>query len=251
MAQITIAAFYKFIPLPDYAALQTPLQALCDAHQIRGSILLADEGINATVAGQADAIETLLQYLRQDARFSDLAVKTSYARFRPFRKMKVRLKKEIVTIKAPEANPLRGVGHYVPPQDWNALIARPDVILIDTRNDYEFAIGSFKGAVNPETESFSAFTDYVESQLSAHKRTPIAMFCTGGIRCEKATAYLVAQGFEAVYHLQGGILSYLEQIPSEASLWEGECFVFDERVALGHGLTPLVDQADPLLEDES
>lgn len=236
--QIVIAAFYKFVPLPDATEMHEPLRTFCQAHNLRGSILLAAEGINGTVAGERADVDALLARLRADARLADLEHKESYASFRPFRQMKVRLKAEIVTIKSDEADPTREVGQYVPPESWNDLIRRDDVILIDTRNDFEYDYGTFEGAINPNTESFGDFPDYVQQNLdpAAHKK--VAMFCTGGIRCEKASSYLLSQGFEEVYHLQGGILKYLEQVPRDETLWQGECFVFDEREALDHDLQP-------------
>ncbi len=235
---IVIIAFYKFAPLPDFAALQTPLLATCQAQGIYGSILLAEEGINGTVAGTRAGIDHLLAYLRADDRLRDLEAKESYAAFLPFARMKVRLKKEIVTLGVAGIDPNQEVGDYVAPQDWNTLISDPDVLLIDTRNNFEVEMGTFAGAVNPQTASFGEFPAYVQEHLNPQQHKKIAMFCTGGIRCEKATAYLLSQGFESVYHLKGGILSYLEQISPEESLWEGECFVFDERVSLAHGLKP-------------
>lgn len=233
---VVVATFYKFVSLKDGATLQKSLQSLCDSIDLRGSILLANEGINATVAGSEAAITQLLNWLRLDPRFSDLTVKTAAAPAPPFGQMKVKLKREIVTFGQPEADPTQSVGTYVPPQDWNAVISDPDVVVVDTRNQYEVNIGTFKGAVSPQTDSFQEFPSYVETHLDPTHHKKIAMFCTGGIRCEKATAYLLSKGFEAVYHLQGGILKYLEEVPETESLWEGECFVFDERVAVVHGL---------------
>lgn len=239
--QVTIAAFYKFVALPDYAALREPLLQTAQQHHVYGSILLAAEGVNGTIAGTPEGVQAVLAHLRADARLSDLEHKTSYADFVPFRRMKVRLKREIVTLKAAEADPTQQVGTYVPPQEWNALIAQDDVLLIDTRNDYEYEIGTFKGALNPQTASFGDFPQYVQQHLDPTKHKKIAMFCTGGIRCEKATSYLLAQGFEGVYHLKGGILKYLEDVPATESLWEGDCYVFDERVAVDHALRPRPD----------
>ncbi len=238
MSQIAIVAFYKFIPLADYPSMRQPLLDFCHRHNIRGSILLAAEGINGTIAGEQPDIDAVLAYIRRDARLSDLEHKTSYADYRPFQRMKVRLKREIVTIQHAQADPLQQVGTYVDPDAWNALIARDDVVLIDTRNDYEFELGTFAGAVNPATESFGEFPSYVENNLNPSEHKRVAMFCTGGIRCEKATAYMLSQGFEEVYHLKGGILKYLEQVPQEQSLWQGECYVFDERVTVDHDLKP-------------
>lgn len=230
-----IATFYRFVSLPDYQALQVPLREKCQALGIRGSILLAEEGINATVTGSRDALDTLLADLGQDPRLASLEPKWSEAETWPFKRLKVRLKREIVTLGVP-VDPARRVGQYVKPEAWNALISEPDVLLLDTRNGYEVKIGSFKGAIDPQTASFSEFPAYVQQQLDPQTHRKVAMFCTGGIRCEKASAYLLDQGFEQVYHLEGGILKYLEAVPPEESLWEGECFVFDQRVAVEEGV---------------
>ena len=234
------AALYKFVNLPDYTALQAPIHAACVAHHIKGTILLAAEGINGTIAGRPENIHKVLHFLRTDAafegKFSNLEHKESYADEHPFYRMKVKLKKEIVTMGVPSVNPNNTVGTYVKPEDWNALIADPDVILLDTRNDYEVHIGTFKGAVNPETTTFREFPKYIKNNLDKTKHKKVAMFCTGGIRCEKASSYMLEQGFDEVYHLQGGILKYLEIVPESESLWQGECFVFDQRVAVKHGL---------------
>lgn len=231
-----VATLYKFVPLSDFADRQEPLLACCKAAGIRGTFLLAAEGINGTIAGTRVGIDAVLAFLRQDSRFADLEVKESAADTMPFDRMKVRLKREIVTLGIPQVNPGRQVGTYVKPQDWNALLEDPEVLVIDTRNDYEVAIGSFKGAINPQTRTFRDFPAYARSQLDPTQHRKIAMFCTGGIRCEKASAFLLSEGFEQVYHLKGGILKYLEEVPAEESLWEGECFVFDQRVAVQHGL---------------
>lgn len=240
MPKYLIAALYKFVSLPNYADLQLPIHATCDTYNIKGTLLLAAEGINGTIAGLPDDIKAVLHFLRTDALFEGkLAVldhKESYAYEHPFYRMKVKLKKEIVTMGVPSVNPDNTVGTYVKPDDWNALIADPDVIVLDTRNDYEVHIGTFKGAINPETTTFREFPEYVAQNLDKTKHKKIAMFCTGGIRCEKASSYMLEQGFEKVYHLQGGILKYLETVPEETSLWKGECFVFDQRVAVKHGL---------------
>lgn len=230
------AALYKFVSLPDYKVLQAPIQAACELNNIKGTLLLAEEGINGTIAGLPADIHNVLNYLRQDPRLADLEHKESYADEHPFYRMKVRLKKEIVTLGVPGVSPTNKVGTYVKPEDWNALISDPDVILIDTRNDYEVDIGTFKGAVDPKTTTFREFPEYVAKNLDKTKHKKVAMFCTGGIRCEKASSYMMDQGFEEVYHLQGGILKYLETVPEEKSLWEGECFVFDQRVAVRHNL---------------
>ena len=236
-ASYTVAAFYKFIPLPDYAEMRGPLRTLCDLHLVRGTILLSPEGINGTVAGLPDGISQVLAYLRSDSRLADLEHKESTNSKIPFRRMKVRLKSEIMGLGAPRTNPLQRVGTYVQADDWNALIDDPDVLVIDTRNDYEVAVGTFARAVNPNIKTFRQFTDYVESELDPKKHTKVAMFCTGGIRCEKASSFLLSKGFPEVHHLKGGILKYLETVDPEQSLWRGECFVFDERVALDHDLS--------------
>jgi UPF0176 protein len=235
MTQV-VATFYKFVKLPDFAQKQAPLLAYCQAQSIRGTILLAAEGINGTIAGSRQAIDSVLCFLRSDPRLFDLEHKESHADSPPFDRLKVRLKKEIVTLGLPEIAPSDRVGTYVSPQEWNALISDPEVTLIDARNDYEVSIGTFKGAQNPKTASFRQFPDYVRTHLDPTKHKKVAMFCTGGIRCEKATSLMMAQGFQEVYHLQGGILKYLEEVPPEESLWQGECFVFDQRVAVEHGL---------------
>jgi UPF0176 protein len=236
-----VAAFYKFIDHSGILSWQQKLAAFCCARSIRGTILLAPEGINGTVAGNAEAIDALITFMLTDPLFGGSLVgaeiKFSTAAAMPFNRMKVRIKQEIVTLRAPEANPAKRVGTYVAPQEWNGLIAQDDVVVIDTRNDYEVRLGSFEGATDPGTKSFTEFKDYVAQNLDPGRQKKVAMFCTGGIRCEKASSYLLAQGFEEVFHLKGGILNYLAQVPAEASRWRGECFVFDERVAVGHGLT--------------
>jgi UPF0176 protein len=232
------SAFYKFVRVADPAGLRASLLAACLERGIRGSILLAPEGINGTISGEAESLTDFFIWLRQDPRFADLETKESPAGAHPFGRMKVRLKREIVTFGVPEANPARAAGIYVAPEDWNALIRSPDVIVIDTRNDYEFKTGTFKGAVDPMTRSFRQFPAFVRAHLDPARHKRVATFCTGGIRCEKATSYLIQQGFKEVYHLKGGILKYLETVAEEQSLWEGECFVFDERVALRHGVKP-------------
>jgi UPF0176 protein len=231
-----IATFYKFVKLPDFAEMQRPLLSYCQAQGTKGTILLAAEGMNGTLAGSRQAIDAVLGFLRADPRFADLDHKESWADFPPFDRLKVRLKKEIVTLGLPEVDPNEQVGTYVHPRDWNKLIADPDVVLIDTRNDYEVDIGTFEGAKNPHTDSFRQFPDYVRRHLNPAQHKKVAMFCTGGIRCEKASSYLLSQGFQEVYHLKGGILKYLEEVPPEISRWQGECFVFDQRVAVKHGL---------------
>jgi UPF0176 protein len=232
------SAFYKFVCVEDPARLRPSLLAECLDRGIKGSILLAHEGINGTISGEAESLSGFFLWLRQDPRFADIETKESPASAHPFGRMKVRLKREIVTLGVPEANPAQAVGTYVAPQDWNALIESPDVIVVDTRNGYEVKTGTFKGAIDPKTRSFRQFPAFVREHLDPARHERVAMFCTGGIRCEKATSYLLQQGFKEVYHLKGGILKYLETIPEEESLWQGECFVFDERVALRHGVKP-------------
>ncbi len=231
-----VAALYKFVALPDYDQLQGRLLALCQKNNIQGTLLLAEEGINGTVAGTRAAIDALLAFLKADPRFDDLQHKESFNEKQPFYRMKVRLKKEIVTLGAPGLDPRKVVGTYVKPEDWDALISDPDTLLIDTRNDYEVEVGTFKGAINPETATFREFKKFVEEKLDPVRDKKVAMFCTGGIRCEKSTSYLLSKGFENVYHLEGGILKYLEEIPKKESSWEGECFVFDQRVTVNHDL---------------
>jgi UPF0176 protein len=238
MSSIVIAAFYKFVALPDYQERQRPLHDFCVSQDVKGSILLAAEGINGTIAGSRQGINAVLGHLRQDAVFASLTHKESHADWMPFARMKVRLKQEIVNLGRPDITPNKQVGQYVPATEWNALISDPDVILVDTRNDFEVALGTFKGAINPQTAAFNQFPDFVQQNLDPHRHKKVAMFCTGGIRCEKATAFMLEQGFEEVYHLKDGILKYLEQVPPEESLWEGNCFVFDERVTVDHHLQP-------------
>lgn len=235
MTQVVVA-FYKFVKLPDFAEKREPLLSHCQAQGIRGTILLAEEGINGTLAGSRQAIDSVLYFLRSDPRLVDLEHKESYADSKPFERMKVKLKKEIVTLGLPEINPNETVGTYVSPHEWNALISDPEVTVIDTRNDFEVSIGTFTGAQNPKTASFRQFPNYVHNHLDPNKHKKVALFCTGGIRCEKATSFMMSQGFQEVYHLKGGILKYLEEIPAQESLWTGECFVFDQRVAVGEGL---------------
>lgn len=236
MSSVSVIALYKFVSLPDFAALRQPLLDLCAEQGIRGSLLLAPEGINGTVAGSPAAIEQLLMWFGQDARFGALEYKASYTDNIPFLRMKVKLKKEIVTMGVPWIDPSINVGTYVEARHWNALLADPDVVLVDTRNDYEYRVGSFRNALDPQTKTFREFPAWVAQNLDPSRQKKVAMFCTGGIRCEKATSYLLQQGFEEVYHLKGGILKYLEEVPKESSLWEGDCFVFDDRVTVTHGL---------------
>jgi UPF0176 protein len=237
---LKVAALYQFAALPYFRELREPLRAFCAGLGLKGSILLAAEGINGTIAGSDDGIDALVEELRHGAlfggRLDHLELKFSRAAAMPFGRMKVRLKQEIVTLGAPGADPTRQVGIYVEPREWNALIASPDTLLIDTRNAFEVAIGTFEGALDPDIASFGQFKDFVTKRLDRAKHRKIAMFCTGGIRCEKASSLLLAKGFAEIYHLKGGILKYLEEVPEAQSRWRGECFVFDERVALGHGL---------------
>lgn len=233
-----IAAFYQFADFPEFDTWREPLRAVGEANDVRGSVLLASEGINGTVAGPRAGVETFLAYVRKDGRFTTMPHKESFADVQPFGRMRVRLKPEIVKLGIDTVDPLAEVGEYVEPEAWNDLISDPDVILIDTRNDFEVQLGSFKGAINPHTEAFNHFPDFATEQLDKEKHKKVAMFCTGGIRCEKATAYLLQQGFENVYHLKGGILNYLAQVPESDSMWQGECFVFDDRVTVNHQLEP-------------
>ena len=239
-AAYVVAALYKFTPLRDFGDYKPPLLATCQKANVYGTLLLAHEGINGTIAGTRDGIDAALAHIRQIPGCSDLEYKESFALENPFYRMKVRLKKEIVTMGVPDLDPNQTVGTYVAPKDWNALISDPNVIVIDTRNDYEVGIGSFREAIDPKTNTFREFPDWFNSQKEllpqALKGKKVAMFCTGGIRCEKATAFVKQQGIDEVYHLKGGILKYLETVPREVSLWDGECFVFDQRVSVKHGL---------------
>ena len=235
---LTVAALYHFTRFTDPAALRGPLLDLCVAQAVKGSLLLAGEGINGTIAGTRAGIDAVLAHIRALPGCSDLEWKESPAASMPFGKMKVKLKREIVTMGQPDVDPKARVGHYVAPSDWNDLISAPDVAVIDTRNDYEVAIGTFSGAVDPGTRSFGEFPQWWEANKDRFHNKRIAMFCTGGIRCEKSTNWLLQQGVRDVYHLKGGILKYLEDVPQEHSLWQGECFVFDQRVSVGHGLVP-------------
>jgi UPF0176 protein len=236
----TVAAFYQFVAVPDFRELREPLRATCAELELKGSVLLAHEGINGMLAGSTEAIDALIGELRDGelfgGRLDNLELKFSPASALPFARLKIRLKKEIVTLGDGETDPTQAVGTYVNAVDWNALIASPDTLVIDTRNAFEVAMGSFEGAVDPGTRSFGEFKDFAARTLDPEKHKKIAMFCTGGIRCEKASAYLLSRGFEQVYHLKGGILKYLEAVPESESRWRGKCFVFDERIALGHGL---------------
>ena len=231
-----IATFYKFADLTDLATKQQQILAWCELEAIKGTIILAEEGINGTIAGSNRAIASVLSKLRSLPNLADLEQKESTTEKKPFAKLKVKIKSEIVTLGLPEVNPNQQVGTYVNPQDWNQVISDPEVVVIDTRNDYEVEIGTFERAKNPNTESFREFPKYVAQNLDPEQNPKVAMFCTGGIRCEKASSYLLSQGFKEVYHLKGGILKYLENVEPEESMWEGECFVFDERVAVKEGL---------------
>lgn len=266
-ASVRVAALYRFTQFADHAALREPLLAVCTANEIRGTLLLASEGINGTIAGSPDGIDAVLAHIRALPDCADVDVKFSSASSMPFHRMKVRLKREIVTMGQPDIDPRHTVGTYVDPREWNALIADPETIVIDTRNDYEVAVGTFERAIDPKTGSFRDFPDWFRAQrdqlLGEGKAPRVAMFCTGGIRCEKSTAFLKQEGVDEVFHLKGGILKYLETVPEEESLWRGECFVFDQRVTVGHGLAegsyglchacrrPVsdTDRASPLFEE--
>jgi UPF0176 protein len=239
---VCVAALYHFTPMADLPALRERLLDQCATQDIRGTLLIAGEGINGTIAGSDAAIAAIIAELRGLPGCAALEVKYSRAAVMPFGRMKVRIKAEIVTMGQPQIDPIEGTGHYLDPEAWNALIADPDTVVIDTRNDYEVAIGTFQRAINPETRSFREFPEWFRAHraalLEGERPRKVAMFCTGGIRCEKSTAFLKAEGVDQVYHLKGGILKYLEDMPQERSLWQGECFVFDERVSVGHGLVP-------------
>ena len=231
-----VAALYRFVALPQFESLRAALEDVMGENDIRGSLLLASEGINGTIAGSKLGVQAVLEHLRKIPEFAELEVKYSYCQEQPFRRGKVKLKREIVTMGVDGIDPNQSAGTYVDPEHWNALISDPDIVVIDCRNDYEVSIGSFEGAINPGTETFREFPDYVEDNLDPEKQKKVAMFCTGGIRCEKSTALLKQKGFDEVYHLKGGILKYLEQVPQGESKWQGDCFVFDGRVSVGHGL---------------
>jgi UPF0176 protein len=239
---VCVAALYKFTAVEDCAAVRAPLFGLCQAQDVKGTLLLAREGINGTIAGSDDAIGRVLDHIRQTVGAANLEVKFSRAGTQPFHRLKVRIKREIVTMGEPDIDPLESAGHYVAAEDWNDLIRQPGTIVIDTRNDYEVAAGTFQGAINPQIKTFRDFPAWFQAErerlVGDEKPPKVAMFCTGGIRCEKSTAYLKAQGLNEVFHLQGGILKYLEVVPEEQSLWQGECFVFDQRATVAHGLTP-------------
>ncbi len=229
--RFVVATFYHFADLADYREMRSPITDFCNRHELKGVILLASEGINSTIAGSREGIDALLSYLRSDSRLQNLELKETTSDVMPYNKLRVRLKKELVKFGVSGIDPSKEVGTYVDPKNWNALISDPEVIVIDTRNIYEVEFGTFKGAIDPNLDFFHEFPKYVEENLSDRKQQKIAMFCTGGIRCEKASAYMLAQGFDEVYHLKGGILKYLAEVPPEESLWEGECFVFDDRIA--------------------
>jgi len=235
-----ITAMYHFANLPYFKTLREPLLQFCVSHDIKGTLLLANEGINGTLAGSEKSILELLDFLKNNPifkdNFKDLSHKESWSDKHPFYRMKVKFKKEIVTLGVPGVSPTKVVGQYVKPKDWNSIISDPGVVLIDTRNDYEYVIGTFKNAINPKTNTFREFPEYVKTHLDPKRHKKVAMFCTGGIRCEKASSYMISQGFDEVYHLEGGILKYLEEVSYQESLWQGECFVFDQRVAIKHGL---------------
>lgn len=235
-AGFVVAALYRFATFPEFEQFREPLRACMVEHDVRGTLLLAAEGINGTIAGTREGVDAVIALIEQDPRFTNLAPKESFAAENPFYRTKVKLKREIVTMGVDSIDPNKIVGTYVEPQQWNELIDDPEVLLLDTRNKYEVEIGTFESAVNPQTESFREFPDYVKRNLDPKKHKKVAMFCTGGIRCEKSTNYLLSQGVEEVYHLKGGILKYLEEVPAKQSTWQGECFVFDGRVSVGHGL---------------
>lgn len=237
---IVCATFYHFVDVTDPEVLQPKWKHFMLENEVTGTILVTPEGINSTISGERAGVDALLAMIRSDERFETMAHKESYAQERPFKRTKVKLKKETIPMNY-KADPKKIVGSYVKPEDWNALISDPDVITIDTRNDYELHLGTFKNAVNPCTKTFKELPQWVEENMDTNKHKKVAMFCTGGIRCEKSTSFMLDQGFEEVYHLDGGILKYLEEVPEEESLWEGECYVFDDRVAVGHGLKPSQD----------
>lgn len=262
----TVAALYQFVTIADPPALRARLLAATIEHGIIGSLLVAPEGVNGTIAGSKDGIDAMLAVIRAELdaaatqnppqqsrsnspRCTGLSVKFATSTTKPFRRMKVRLKREIVTLGVPQANPAIRVGTYVAPHDWNAIISDPEMVVIDTRNDYEVDVGTFKGALDPKTASFGQFPAYVKANFDPARHKKVAMFCTGGIRCEKASALMLHLGFDQVYHLDGGILKYLETVPPEQSLWQGECFVFDERIAVTHGLAEGITRLCPICDD--
>jgi UPF0176 protein len=237
----TVAALYHFASFSDHAALRQPLLDLCLEQGVKGTLLLAAEGVNGTIAGSEAGIAAVVDHIRALPGCDGLEVKYSTAKDMPFQRTKVRLKKEIVTMKVDGLDPAKHAGHYVQPQDWNAFIDDPDTVVIDTRNDFEVDYGTFEGAIDPKTRSFGEFPQWWDEHAEEFAGKRIAMFCTGGIRCEKSTAFLRAKGVEDVYHLKGGILNYLEKVPEDDTRWQGGCFVFDERVSIGHGLAELGD----------
>ena len=238
MATFLTAALYKFVELPDFADIKAPLIDCCNKNNVKGTILLATEGINGTISGSSEGVRAVLELLRSDRRFADLVHKESFSQKAPFYRLKISLKREIVTMGIPDINPSLMAGKYVKPDEWNKLLDDPDVVVVDVRNDYEVSMGTFAGAINPKTKSFSDLPEWVQQETALRDKSKVAMFCTGGIRCEKSTAFLRSQGFNEVYHLEGGILKYLETVPEAESRWEGECFVFDERVSVVHDLKP-------------
>ena len=238
MSQVVVVALYKFVTLENYQDLRQPLHETLTHHGVKGTLLLAREGINGTIAGSRQGMDAVLDWLRSDPRLSDLDYKESICDEMPFYRTKVKLKKEIVTLGIDGVSPNEKVGTYVEPQDWNALISDPEVLLVDTRNDYEVSIGTFEGAIDPETKTFREFPEFVKTNFDPTRHKKVAMFCTGGIRCEKASSYMLQQGFDEVFHLKGGILKYFEEVPAEQSKWNGECFVFDNRVTVRHDLAP-------------
>lgn len=236
MSTTVVCALYRFVALENYQEIQQPLLDIMNNNGVKGTLLLASEGINGTIAGSREAIDNVINWLKLDPRFTNLTTKESFDESNPFYRTKVKLKKEIVTMGIEGIDPNHTVGSYVKPKDWNALISDPEVLLVDTRNDYEISIGTFENAVDPKTTNFREFPQYVKDNLDPEKHKKVAMFCTGGIRCEKSTAYLKEQGFDEVYHLEGGVLKYLEEVPEEETMWKGECFVFDNRVSVNHQL---------------
>jgi len=249
-SSVTIAALYRFVSLPDYVSLRDPILHCCHRNSLLGTLLLAEEGINGTISGTRQGICNLLQWFNTDPRLANIEPRWTEATYQPFERLKVRLKKEIITLRAPEADPLEHAGEDVLPEAWNALIQQPDVLLLDARNRPEIDLGSFEGALDPALNSFGEFTDFVRENLDPNRHRRIAMFCTGGIRCEKASSYLLAHGFAEVYQLKGGILNYLQRIPEQDSLWRGECFVFDQRRALNHDLQPRFKDKETARENE-
>ena len=236
MSKYVVCALYKFVELKNYKSMKEPLLKVMQNNMVRGTLLLAEEGINGTISGSSTSIASIIQFLKKDTRLSNIIYKKTYSKQIPFNYTKVKLKKEIVTLGVDGINPLKNCGTYVDPQNWNKLISDPEVLLIDTRNEYEIEIGSFKNAINPHTNTFREFPKYVSKNLNELKHKKVAMFCTGGIRCEKSTAFLKEKGFDKVYHLKGGILKYLEEVAETESLWQGECFVFDSRITVNHSL---------------